>query len=182
MKPYTVALFVHLVGVVGLFVGYGLEWTSSSLLRRAKTADQARDWLGLYRLSLPLSGPGLLVLILSGSYLASMSGAMRQGWISASLLGILFALGIGFVFILPRTRALRLALGESVGLLSAPIRALLQDPVLLTLVRVRLLLALGIVYLMTVKTATFTGALGVLVVAAAAGVLCALASAYRPTA
>jgi len=179
MTVYSLTLFIHFLGLVALFVGYGLEWAASSLLRRSATSDHARSWLRIYKLSLPISGPGLLVLILSGSYLASATGAMRQPWVSVSLLGIVFALGIGFVFILPRTRALGAGLGESGTLLSDPVRALLQDPVLMTLVRVRLLLALGIVYLMTVKTSTFAGGSLVLGVAMAVGLLCALASSRR---
>ena len=81
MTTYTIGLYCHFLGLVGLFVGYGLEWTGSSLLRRAASTEQARAALGLYRLSMPISGPGLLLLILSGGYLASITGGMRQAWI-----------------------------------------------------------------------------------------------------
>src|SRR5215475_2521038 len=151
MTNYTLALFCHFVGLAALFVGYGLEWIVSALLRNATTADQVRAWLRVYKTSLPISGPGLLVLILSGGYLASLSAAMKQGWMSASLLAIVFALGVGFVFILPRVRALRGALGEGSGGLPANVSALLHAPAIPMLIRVRGLLALGIVYLMTVK-------------------------------
>ena len=57
MTPYNIVLFLHLASMAGLFVGYGLEWIVSSLLRRATTADQARAWLRVYRFSLPVSGP-----------------------------------------------------------------------------------------------------------------------------
>src|ERR1700740_3533375 len=85
MTPYSIALYFHFLGLIGLFVGYGLEWTASSLLRRSTSAEQARAWLRIYRFSLPISGPGLLVLIVSGGYLASVTGAMKQGGISAAL-------------------------------------------------------------------------------------------------
>ena len=91
MSNYTLALFFHFVGLAALFVGYGLEWIVSGLLPKATTVEQVRAWLRVYRTSLPISGPGLLVLILSGGYLASQSGAMKQGWMSASLLAIVFA-------------------------------------------------------------------------------------------
>ena len=69
--------------MAGLFIGYGLEWAASTLLRRSATGDQARAWLRIYRLSLPISGPGFLLLIFTGGYLASLTGVMKQGWISA---------------------------------------------------------------------------------------------------
>jgi hypothetical protein len=173
MNPYSIALFTHFVGLVGLFVGYGLEWAASSLLRRSTTADQARSWLRIYKLSLPISGPGLLILILSGGYMASITGSMRQGWISASLLAIVFALGIGFVFILPRIRILRAGLPEaSVSLADAALTRV-QDPMLVTLVRMRFVLALGIVLLMTAKPIALSTSLFILLGAIVIGLLCA---------
>ena len=151
MTRFTIAVFLHLVGMVGLFIGYGLEWVASSLLRRSTNAEQVRAWLRIYRLSLPISGPGLLLLILSGVYFASITESMKQGWLLASLLAIVFAFGIGFVFILPRVRMLRAVLPEGNTPLSEAGRASVQDPVILTLIRVRFLLALGILYLMIAK-------------------------------
>jgi hypothetical protein len=173
MTPYAIGLFFHFVGMVGLFVGYGLEWTGSSLLRRATTSDQARSSLGLYRLSMPISGPGLLLLIISGGYLASMTGSMRQGWISGALLGIVFALGIGFVFVLPRIRTIRAAIPEGSAPLPGTAVARVNDPTMATLIRVRFMVALGIVALMTSKPQLLSTALFVLLGAIVVGLLCA---------
>jgi hypothetical protein len=183
MNPYAIALFTHFLGLVGLFVGYGLEWAASSLLRRSSTADQARSWLRIYKLSLPISGPGLLILIISGGYMASVTGSMKQGWISASLLAIVFALGIGFVFILPRVKRIRAALPEGNPALPETIVARLQDPMLVTLIRVRFLLALGIVYLMTAKIELLSTSLYILLGSIVIGLLCAATSwTTRPSA
>ena len=173
MTPYAIGLFVHFLGMVGLFVGYGLEWAASSLLRRSTTTAQVRSWLRVYRLSLPISGPGLLVLILSGGYLASTGGGMKQAWISAALLAILFALGIGFVFILPKMKALRAALPEGEASLSAEGLARVQDAMIVTLIRIRAILALGIVYLMTMKPEALSTALFILLGSIVVGMLCA---------
>lgn len=173
MTAYAIALFCHFVGMVGLFVGYGLEWSATSLLRRATTSDQARFALGLYRLSTPISGPGLLILILSGGYLAALTGGMRQGWISGALLGIVFALGIGFVLVLPRIRTIRAAIPEGSAPLGAGTSVRVKDPMVVTLIRVRFLLALGIVALMTSKPQLLTTALFVLLGAIVIGLFCA---------
>jgi flagellar biogenesis protein FliO len=176
MNYYALALYCHFLGLVALFAGYGLEWTASSKLRRAATGDQARTWLGLYRGSLPLSGPGLLLLILSGGYLASLTGSMRQGWMSASLLAIVLALIIGFALLLPRMKKARAALPEGSATLQNDALARVKDPMIVTLIRVRFLLALGIVYLMTLKPDTLTTSLIVLLVAIVLGALCAASS------
>jgi hypothetical protein len=137
--------------MVGLSIGYGLEWVASSLLRRSTNAEQVRSWLCIYRLSLPISGVGLLLLILSGVYFAAIFESMKQGWLLWSLLATVFAFGIGPVFILPRVRMLRAVLPEGNTPLSEAGRASVQDPVVLTLIRVRFLLALGVLYVMIVK-------------------------------
>ena len=180
MTNYKLTLFLHFLGLVALFVGYGLEWILSGLLRKATTIDQVRAWLRVYRTSLPISGPGLLILIISGWYLASFSGAMKQGWVSATFLAILLALGIGFVFILPRVRAIRGALPEGGGGLPANVRRLLQAPAIPTLIRVRGLLALGIVYLMTVKPESLSASLLVLGVAIVLGLLASAGTFSKP--
>jgi hypothetical protein len=151
MTRFTIAIFLHLVGMVGLFIGYGLEWVAFSLLRRSTNAGQVRAWLRIYRISLPISGPGLLLLILSGVYFASFTESWKEGWLLASLLAIVFAFAIGFVFIVPRVRMLRAVLPEGNTALSEPGLASAQDPVILTLIRVRFLLALGVLYLMIAK-------------------------------
>jgi heme/copper-type cytochrome/quinol oxidase subunit 3 len=173
MTAYAIALFFHFVGMVGLFVGYGLEWAGSSLLRKAKTSDDARSALGLYRLSLPISGPGLLVLIISGGYLAALTGGMRQGWISGALLGIVFALGLGFVFILPRIRTIRAAIPQGSAPLPQTALARTNDPMVVTLIRVRFMLALAIVALMTSKPQLLSTALFVLLGGIVIGMLAA---------
>ena len=151
LTRFTIAIFLHLVGMDGLFIGYGLEWVASSLLRRSTNVEQVRAWLRIYRLSLPISGSGLLLLILSGVYFASFTESWKEGWLLASLPTIVFAFGIGFVFILRRVRVLRAVLPEGNTPLSEAGRASVQDPVILTLIRVRFLLALGILYLMIAK-------------------------------
>jgi hypothetical protein len=173
MTTYSLALFFHFVGLVMLFVGYGLEWIVSAFLRGATTTDQVRAWMRVYRTSLPVSGPGLLVLILSGGYLAQVTGAMKNGWMSASFIAIFLALVIGFMFILPRVKAIRAALPEGSAALPANAIALLCAPGLPTLIRIRAMLALGIVYLMTMKPDTFASSLLALGAAVILGLLAA---------
>src|SRR5258706_10333731 len=106
MNVFSVVLFLHLVAAMALFIGYGIEWTASSLFRNAASVEQVRAWLRVFKVSPPLGGAGLGVLLLSGGYLASLSGAMKQGWIPATLIGIFLALAIGMGLILPRMKAI----------------------------------------------------------------------------
>src|SRR5258708_24787190 len=107
MNVFSVVLFLHLAGALALFIGYGIEWAASSLFRNAASVEQVRAWLRVFKVSPPLAGAGLAVLLLSGGYLASLSGAMKQGWIPATLIGIFLALAIVMCMILPRMIAIR---------------------------------------------------------------------------
>ena len=71
MNLYSNVLFVHILSALALFIGYGLEWTVSALLRHSSTTDQVRAWLRVYRVSAPVTGVSLAVLILSGGWLAA---------------------------------------------------------------------------------------------------------------
>ncbi len=151
MTVFSVVLFLHLLGAVSLFIAYGIEWAASSLFRNASSTEQVRSWLRIFKVSPPLSGTGLGVVLLSGGYLASLSGAMKQGWIPATLIAIFIALVLGFALILPRMKRIRAALPSGNDPVSAQLRERLSDPVLQTAIRVRVMVVTGIVYLMAAK-------------------------------
>lgn len=154
MNTYSLVLFLHFVGMAALFIGYGLEWTASTLLRGATMAGEARSWLRIYRGSLPVSGPGLLLLILTGFYMAGVTRLSGAGWVIATVIGIVVALIIGFGLLLPRFKKLRGALpAEGNAALGGDALSRAKDPVITTLIRIRTMLAIGILYLMTAKLA-----------------------------
>lgn len=181
MTVYTLVLYSHLLGALALFIGYGIEWTASSLFRKATSTEQVRAWLRVFKVSPPLSGAGLGVLLLSGGYLAALSGAMKQGWIPATLLAIGIALILGFALILPRMGKIRKALPSLNQPISDELRVGLTDPILLTAIRVRVLLAAGIVYLMAAKL-PFNPSLVVLSTSLLVGLLLSLPVMRRPSA
>lgn len=150
MTTYSIVLFIHLISALALFIGFGLEWTASALLRRSTNAEQVRAWLRVYRVSPPVSGPALLLLILSGGYLANLIGVMKQGWIPATFLAIAVAIFLGIV-ISPRLGKIRKTLPAGNEELSPELRARLKDGLLATAVRLRISIAAGIVFLMATK-------------------------------
>jgi len=180
MTVHAALVYCHLLGAFALFICYGIEWTASALFRNAASTEQVRSWLRVFKVSPPLAGGGLGVLLLSGGYLASLTGAMRQGWIPATLVGIGMALLLGFGFILPRMRAIRNSLPSLNEPVAGDLRPRLSDPLLLTAIRVRLLLAAGIVYLMIAKS-PFTPSLVALAVALILGLLLSVPVWRRPS-
>ena len=69
MSLYTLALFAHLVGVLSLFIGMGLQWTVIVGFRRAQSISQMRLWSGLLRPVAMLGPLSAVLILLAGGYM-----------------------------------------------------------------------------------------------------------------
>jgi hypothetical protein len=150
MNSYSIVLFLHIVGALGFFVALGLEWTSLRHLRHATTTNQIREWLrdatGVRRVGMA----SMLILLASGFYImaiAQVGGAwLIVAFWSLVLLSIL-AVALSFRRMAAIGRAVT-AEGEPV---SPTLRYLLHHPLLWIAIQTRVAIALGIIFLMTVK-------------------------------
>jgi len=147
MTLYALILFLHLTGVVALFLAFGLEWAAISFLGNATTPTEAQTWLRLGRIGPLVNGPALGLVILSGGYLASLISAFKQGWIPASFIGIAVVAALGGAINVPKMRAIRLAIADGGKNLSAALRCKLLP----VSVRLRTFAALSIVFMMAAK-------------------------------
>ncbi|HXJ46737.1 MAG TPA: hypothetical protein VNK47_08705 [Candidatus Dormibacteraeota bacterium] len=147
MTLYALILFLHLTGVVALFLAFGIEWAAISFLVSANSAAEAQAWLRLGRLGPLINGPALLLVILSGGYLASIINVFKQGWIPASFIGIAVVAALGVAINVPKMRAIRLAIPKGGDALSTALRTKLLP----VSVRLRTFAALGIVFMMVAK-------------------------------
>lgn len=149
MTLYAFIVFIHLIGALTLFLAFGIEWAAISFLGSAKSAEEAQSWLRLGRLAPLINGPALGILILSGGYLAYRlgPGTMKQGWITAALLGILVVGAIGGSINVPKMRAIRLAIPEG----GEKLFGALRSKALPLSVRLRTFTALSIVLMMVAK-------------------------------
>jgi len=165
MNDYAIALFLHIVGALGLFVALALEWTSLLLLRRATTTEQVRERMRLASGVRGVSGASLATLLVSGLYLtATVWGGVA--WIGVALGAMVLMALLGAVLSGPRMAAIGQAVAH--GSL-APV----PDPLLWVSIQIRLAVALGIVFLMTFKP-SLVGSLLIIAVAAVLGLIAAL--------
>jgi hypothetical protein len=151
MSAHTLTLFLHISSALILFFAFGIEWTAISFLGKARNSDEASLWLRLAKLAPIINGPALLVAILSGGYLASIISAFKQGWVSASFVGIAVVALIGGAINAPKMRAIRLAISSG----STGLAAALQTKALPVSVRLRTFTTLAIVFMMVVKPFSF---------------------------
>jgi hypothetical protein len=169
---YSIALFIHIVGALGFFAALGLEWASLRHLRRATTTNQIRERLrdaaGVRRVGMA----SMLTLLASGFYMmviAQVGGAwLIVAFWSLVLLSIL-AVALSF----RRMAAIGRAVTAEDEPVSSALRHLLHHPLLWIAIQTRVAIALGIIFLMTVKP-DLGGALLTIGVAAMLGLASAL--------
>ena len=85
----SVVLFAHVVGVLGLFVGLGVEWLSLNAVQRSTTRDEALRWVGVISALPRVMGVALAVIVASGFYLGARIGVIGDGWLRASYAALL---------------------------------------------------------------------------------------------
>ncbi len=146
----SVALFLHIVGALGLFVALGLEWISLLYLRRVTTTEQAREWLSAFGLLRWVGSTSLGLILLTGFYMTATTWG-GVAWIGIALAAMILLAALGAALTGPRMAAVGRAVVAESGALSLAFRQRLHDPLLWASIQTRVAIALGIVFLMTVK-------------------------------
>ena len=168
MSAYSIVVFLHIVGALGIFAAIGLEWAGLSNLRRANDTAQVREWFRLLAAPRTVGGPSALLLLVSGIYLSATRWG-PQGWILAGLGGMVFIAAVGGAVGGRRVAAIARALPAEGGPVPPMLRQRLDDPVLTVSLWARTALLFGIVFLMSVRPG-WAGALAVMGIALLLGV------------
>ncbi len=152
MSTYTIMLFVHIVGAIGTFIGVSV-WLFAALgLRRAQQVGQVRALTGLIQPSGVLAIVSILLLGVTGFYMALTVWGERATWIIVATISFLLLAPFGVFVIDPRLRALaKAAAAEPDGPLPAPLAVRTRDPLVGIGLSVYVGVLLGIVFLMTNK-------------------------------
>jgi hypothetical protein len=171
MTILSIALFAHLMGMATLFVALAVEWMSVELLR---SSSAPRPPLLRVLGMLPrLTGVAVLLILVSGVQLATRFGVLWSGWVGVSFvaMALMGALGGAALRSLPRRLKDRSRSRDD----TVPTwQDEASHPFLRSSLRLRLSVALGIVYLMVFKPDLLesTVSIGVaLALGAAAGVV-----------
>lgn len=163
---YSLALFVHIVGALGLFVALGLEWASLSYLRRATTVEQAREGLSMFGAQRRLNPISWLAILIPGFYMAATTWR-GVAWTTTALGAVILIAVLGVALTGRRMAPIGQSISSESGPISSTLRQPLDDPLLWVSLRIRTAIALGIVFLMSVKP----DLLGSLLTVGVAGVL-----------
>ena len=173
MSFYTLALFAHILGVLGVFVGLALDWTTILRLRRARTVALVREVTSLVGFQARLIQISSLLLLIAGIYMTVTAWDRGRPWILVSLAALIVIGALSGGVDGRRLAAIRKTVVEaSDGTIPPALQRRMTDPVLLTSVQTAGLIGLGAVFLMTTKP-DLLGSLITLAVAVVLGVLSA---------
>lgn len=150
MSVYSIVLFLHILGALGFFAALGIEWMTMMQLRKATTAEYVQDWLNAANSFRRVGMVSMLVLLLAGIY---MMATVWRGipWLLVSLGDIVLLMVTMGRISSPRVKAIREAVAAEKGPVSLNLQELVQHPMLWVGIQSRIIIALGIVFLMTVK-------------------------------
>lgn len=171
MINYSIALFLHIVSALGFFVTLGLEWTSLRHLRGATTTEQVREWMRVPAEMGRMGMISMLSLLAAGFYMMAIAwGAVA--WIMVTL-GTIVVMILAMVLTRRRMAAIGRTVSTERGPVSPALSQLLHDTMLTISIQTRVAIALGIVFLMTVKPG-LAGSLVTMAIAIVLGIASAL--------
>lgn len=154
VSSFTIALFVHLLGVLAFAAGIAVAAAAFELARRRDDAAEIALVLKLARAGAALVGPGSLLVLGGGLWLVDASAAdFGSRWLDTALALFVVAFVLGGLGGQRPKRARQLAerLAADGRPVSAELRALLDDPLSLAMNYVSALLVLVILGLMVFK-------------------------------
>jgi hypothetical protein len=148
---YTIALFIHIVGVLGLFTCIALELASLFGLHRVQFLEEVRAWTSLHQV-IAWAFPLVALLTLgAGLFLALDAWGWKIPWIDVAFFAFI-AMGLHGRFNARRHEQLHRAMGEALsGSVPAELLPHLNDAVLWSSTLLMTTIGLGVVFLMTVK-------------------------------
>lgn len=171
MSFYAIVLFFHITGALGLFVGLGLEWLIVHNLMRVNSNSQAVQWLALFKILPPIFLSSGILILISGVYMAVEIWGFNS-WIISGLVLYLFLAAFGGIIVSRKVSQIKSELETESDNLSESILVRLKSPLISESLKIRILLALSIIFIMTVK-ADWTVTLMVICIALLTGFLLA---------
>ncbi len=172
MNAYAVALTLHIVGALGMFVALGLEWVGLGQMWSAMAPQQVRPWMGILKSARGLGLASMLAAVISGFYMMATAWD-GEGWLVVSIGALVLVMVLGTILTGPRMAAIGRALATGKGSGPSSLQSLTDHPLLWISIQTRVAIALGIVVLKTFKP-DLTGALLIIGVAVALGLVSAL--------
>ncbi len=164
MSTYTIELFLHVSGAIGVFAGIGIWLFGLFALRRARRVEQVRAIAWLIIVTIPFMVLSLVLMGAAGLVMAISTWGLQTPWILVSLVSLVLFAPINVFVLDPRMRELYAKAGEAPdGLLPDDLVKRTHDPILGTVAQTLATVLLGIVFLMTNKPSLTTSIIAMVI-------------------
>lgn len=172
MNIFSIALFLHIVGALGVSVALGLEWLGLSQIRKTTVPDEIRAILRAVKSTTRFGFISMLSTVITGIYMV-LAGVGWVPWILVVIGAFILAMVIARALTAPRMAAIGRALATEKGSVSQSFHNLSNDPILLVSVQTRVAIVLGIIFL-KIATPGLSGSLLTIGAAIVLGLVSAL--------
>ena len=149
MTLYSIILFLHVVAVLVLFASLTFEFLSLSHLRQTSDLDDVRRWVDLVPGLSLIAMTSILVVLISGIYLAVRMASFDLAWPKVTIVALLLIAPFGGLTG-KRMRVIRRSSAEAPTIQPELLKRL-RDPFLKISLAIRTVVFLGIVLLMAAK-------------------------------
>jgi hypothetical protein len=174
MSLYTLALFVHLAGVI-IGIAGTCGWLFAVIgMRAARTVDQMRALFALYAMAGNVGLAGVLLIVVGGLYMSLSTELWQQAWLIVATISFVLDLAVGGALLTRRLQGLAKVADEAPeGPLPASLLGPIQEPFARVALQTYIAVLFGIVFLMTIKPVLVWAIISILI-AVALGVLSGL--------
>ncbi len=180
MNAYSIALFLHIAGVLGFSAALGLEWTGLAQIRSAVRPELVRGWMGILKSVRRFGFASMLTTVLTGLYMMVTAWG-GVAWAVVSIGALVLVIALSLVLTGPQMAAIGRALQTAKAPVSQTFHSLASHPLLWISIQARIAIALGIVLLKVAKP-DWEGSLLTIGIAVALGIASALTVSRRETA
>lgn len=158
----SVALFIHLLGVVSLFIAIGMVQRLGTKIRSTSSVEELRLWLGLVRTTAPMFPAAGLVILASGLYMAARSFSFETPWIAVAIGAVVVMMILGGT-LLRRGMAAMGKEAASAGSFTPELARAIANPAPWVVLPLNSGMSLGLLWIMVDKPG-WTQSIGVVVV------------------
>jgi len=177
MNSFSIALFLHIVGALGVSVALGIEWLGMSQIRRATVIQQIRGILSVVKSTNRFGFVSMLTTFITGIYMV-LAAIGWVSWILVTLGALVLLIVLARALTAPRMADIGRALSSEKEPLSPTFHNLVNDPILWISIQTRVAIVLGIIFL-KIATPDWGGSLLTIGIAIGLGIASALPASRR---
>ncbi len=150
MNLYLIALYIHITGALAMFAGLGIEGIVFKNLKNASTPQLAIPWLGSMKILRIIFSYSAVSLFLTGIYLVILSWGWNA-WVLSGLVLLVVLAGYGSTTGKKIAMSIASLITNNARSIPSEVKKVIADPFLMTTYKLKITIALGIIFMMTTK-------------------------------